>query len=64
VDVVVGVNGAGAGYAGGTVLRAAAPAAPVPETLRARAAGGGLRMTLPAGSVAVVALRETTASPR
>jgi alpha-N-arabinofuranosidase len=73
VDVVVGVAGAGAGYAGGSVLRAGAPdarntsaepAGPVPETLRARAAGGRLRMTLPAGSVAVVALRETTASAR
>jgi alpha-N-arabinofuranosidase len=69
VDVVVGVVGARAGYAGGIVLRAgaldarntfAAPATVAPVPLRARAADGGrLRMSLPAGSVAVVALRET-----
>lgn len=70
VDVAVGVAGARAGYVGGSVLRAgspdarntsAAPAASVPETLRARAAGDRLRMTLPAGCVAVVVLRETAA---
>jgi alpha-N-arabinofuranosidase len=72
VDVVVGVAGARAAYAGGVVLHAgsldarntfAAPAAVAPVPLRARAADGGrLRMQLPAASVAVVALRETAAT--
>ena len=67
-EVVVGVTGARAGGASGSVLGApamdahntfAAPAVVAPVPFRARAVNGKLRMTLPAKSVVVVAIRAT-----
>ena len=67
-EVVVGVTGARAGGASGSVLGApamdahntfAAPAVVAPVPFRARAVNGKLRMKLPAKSVVVVAIRAT-----